>query len=412
MRALLAVLLSAVLASLGRADVMIGDRREDVLRTLPKPTSVAKRGSREIVNFAGGGRIEFTDGKVSDIRGQLPATVATTPAAPAAGLPAAATAEAEPAPAKAASPAKAPAPATKTVAASGASKRKEPAPAATTAADENARQRDEALQRAGVKLQSGPTTAKLGQVAELKLPAGYQFIGPDSLDRFYQLTQNMRTGDELGVVIAPSWMLFFDYDDIGYVKDDEKGKLDADKLLKSMTEGQDAANAERKKRGWDEMKLKGWATPPHYDPKTNHLKWAINLASSQDGFKEVWINESIRLLGRSGVMKVTIAADTGVFKTAEQQTDQLLSQNFSYVAGQKYAEFKAGDKVAAYGLSALVLGGAGVMAAKAGLFAKLGVLLGKAWKAIAAVLIGIGAVAAKLLNKITRAKPEEPPAQA
>jgi hypothetical protein len=42
------------------------------------------------------------------------------------------------------------------------------------------------------------------------------------------------------------------------------------------------------------MKLAGWATPPHYDYSTNNLKWAINLTSSQDGFKEVFINESPR----------------------------------------------------------------------------------------------------------------------
>ena len=269
--------------------------------------------------------------------------------------------------------------------------------------------REEALQRAGVKLQAGPATVALGKAAELKLPEKYHFIGPDSLDLFYKLTQNMRSGTEVGVVLAPGYMLYFDYDDVGYVKDEDKDKLDADKLLKSMSEGQEEANAERKSRGWDEVRLKGWATPPYYDPKTNNLKWALNLTSSQDGFKEVWINESIRLLGRGGVMNVTLASSTSGFKAAEADADDLLARQFSYVAGQKYAEFKAGDKVAAYGLSALVLGGAGVMAAKMGLFAKLGVLLGKFWKGIVFVVIAIGASLKKFFNRLTGARPEEPP---
>jgi uncharacterized membrane-anchored protein len=269
---------------------------------------------------------------------------------------------------------------------------------------EEPKSREDALRQAGVKLQSGPTTVSLGQVAELKLPEGYHFVGPDSLDRFYELTRNMRSGNEVGVVLAPDYMLYFDYDDVGYVKDDDQDKLDADKLMKSMSEGQEAGNAERKKRGWDEVKLKGWATAPHYDSRTNNLKWAINLSSSQDDFKSIWINESIRLLGRGGVMNVTLVSDPRGFSLAEIDAEELLAGNFSYVAGKKYSEFKAGDKLAAYGLSALVLGGAGVMAAKMGLFAKLGVLLGKFWKGIVFALIAMGAAIKKFWDKIVGAK--------
>ena len=278
-------------------------------------------------------------------------------------------------------------------------------PAATDATtEEPPKTRAEALQRAGVKVSEGPATVALGKVAELKLPEGYQFVGPDSLDRFYQLTHNVRSGNEVGVVLAPDYMLFFDYDDVGYVKDEDKDELDAKKLMDSMVENQAAGNEARKERGWDELKLQGWATEPHYDAMTNNLKWAINLSSSQDNFKEVWINESIRLLGRGGVMNVTLASDTDVFKMAEVDAEKLLTQNFAYVAGQKYAEFKQGDKVAAYGLSALVLGGAGVMAAKMGLLAKLGAFFGKAWKAIVFALIALGAVIKKIFNKLTGAQ--------
>lgn len=286
-------------------------------------------------------------------------------------------------------------------------------PAATPPAAVDApKSREEALQRAGVKMVAGPSTVALGKVAELKLPAGHHFVGPDSLDKFYELTQNMRSGKEVGLVITPDWTLVFAYDDIGYVKDEEKDKLDGNALMKAMSEGQEAANEERKRRNWDQIRLAGWATAPHYDGKTNHLKWAINLTSSQDNFKEVWINESIRLLGRGGVMNITLASDQPGFKAAEAQVDKLLAENFSYVSGQKYAEFKSGDKVAAIGLSALVLGGAGVMAAKMGLFAKLGVFFSKFWKAIVFGLIAIGAVLKKFLNRVTGAQPDrqQPPA--
>ncbi len=265
----------------------------------------------------------------------------------------------------------------------------------------------EQLQQAGVKLQEGPAAVPLGKVAELKLPEKYHFVGQDSIGRFYELTQNSKNGKEVGVVLAPGYMLFIDYDDSGYVKDEEK--LDADKIMKAMTDNEGPSNEARKERGWSQMKLKGWATPPHYDAKTNNLKWAINLTSSEDGFKEVFINESIRLLGRGGVMNVTLVTDTPGFKAAEAETEKLLANNFSYVSGQKYSEFKAGDKVAAYGLSALVLGGGAVMAAKLGWFASLGVWFSKAWKAIVFGLIAVGAAIKKLFNKITGSRPDDRP---
>jgi uncharacterized membrane-anchored protein len=283
------------------------------------------------------------------------------------------------------------------------------APAA--AAEAPPKTREEALTRAGVKLTKGPATVPLGKTAEMKLPEGYMFVGMDSLDRFFELTRNTRGGDEVGVVLAPNdWTMFFEYEEIGYVKDDDKDKLDAKKLMESMTENQEAANEARKERGWDEMKLQGWATPPYYDQKTNNLKWAFNLSSSQDGFKDVWVNGSIRLLGRGGVMNVTLVADTAGFKQAEQEADQLLAGNFNYVAGQKYAEFKQGDKVAQYGLAALVLGGGVAAAAKMGLLAKFGAFLGKAWKLVVAAVVGIGIGIKKLMNRFTGARPDEPSA--
>jgi uncharacterized membrane-anchored protein len=146
------------------------------------------------------------------------------------------------------------------------------------------------------------------------------------------------------------------------------------------------------------MKLAGWAAEPHYDTKTNNLKWAIKLTSSSDNHPSQWINESIRLLGRGGVMEVTLVTGNDTFIADSAAADNLLSQRFGYVAGHRYAEYKEGDKVAQYGLAALVLGGAGAAALKFGFFQKF-------WKALvfggAALIAGIG----KLWNKITGRNP-------
>ncbi|MFT3868914.1 MAG: DUF2167 domain-containing protein [Nibricoccus sp.] len=274
-----------------------------------------------------------------------------------------------------------------------------PASIAAPAAPEQAQQ-PKKREIPGVNLTHGPAVVKLGKVAELTLPEGYSFVGPDSLDKFYALTQNTRSGNEVGVVLSPAhWLLFFDYDDIGYVKDDEKKDLDAAKLYQTIEEGQIAANESRKKKGWDELKLRGWATEPHYDEKTHNLKWAFKLSSSSDQHQSIGINENIKLLGRGGVMNVVLVGDLEAFKEQEAQADQLLTE-FRYVPGSKYAEFRSGDKIAKIGLTALVVGGAGVAAAKLGLLGKLGGLLAKLGKGIVLIVAGIGAAIAKLWKKI------------
>jgi uncharacterized membrane-anchored protein len=255
------------------------------------------------------------------------------------------------------------------------------------------------LRDAGISITTGPATIALGSIAELQLPADHHSIDRKSLKRFYELTQNVYGGDEVGVIIGPTgWMLFFDYDDVGYVKDDDKDELDAAKLLETMRENQDASNAERAKQGWDELKLAGWAAEPYYDPQTNNLKWALTLTSSGDNHQSRWINESIRLLGRGGVMNVTLVTDPDTFAVDARTTDTLLAQNFSYVSGQKYSEFKEGDKVAKYGLAALVLGGAGAAAFKLGFFQKF-------WKFLVAGALALAAGAKKLWNKISGSRP-------
>ena len=266
----------------------------------------------------------------------------------------------------------------------------------------------EALARKGVKTTKGPATVKIGSVAEYRLAEGQHFVGPDSLERFFKLTHNFYSDKELGVVLDDSGsMLFFDFADVGYVKDEDKDKLDADKLMTSMRKNQLAANEERRKQGWDEMKLQGWATAPHYDEKTHNLTWAIKLSSSQDEYKSVWINESIRLLGRGGYMNVTLVADPEEYAAASQATATLLAGNFNYITGQRYAEWKKGDKIAAVGLSALVLGGGAAVAAKMGLFAKFGALLAKMGKAVILVIAAIGAGIVKLFKKISGSHPTD-----
>lgn len=255
----------------------------------------------------------------------------------------------------------------------------------------------------GIEWQEGPTTGQLGEIARIQVPEGYRFAGREGVRRFMELTQNPVSGDELGVMISPgddNWFVIFEFNSIGYVKDDEKGNLDANAILASLKKGNERGNEERRKRGWATLDLLGWSTPPRYDPVTNNLTWAIR--GSSEG-TEV-INHSVRLLGRRGVMDADLVLGPGQAGAAVPEFDRLLT-GFEFVPGNRYAEWVKGDKVAAYGLTALVAGGVGAAAAKSG-------LLGKVWKLLVFGAIAVAAAAKRMLAALFGSKDARPEASA
>lgn len=260
--------------------------------------------------------------------------------------------------------------------------------------------------RSGIAWQEGPSTGQLGEIARIRVPEGYRFAGREGVRRFMELTQNPVSGDELGVMVSPggpddqTWFVIFEFNPIGYVKDDEKGKLDADAILKSLKAGSERGNEERRKRGWATLDLLGWSTPPRYDPITNNLTWAIRASSEGT---EV-INHSVRLLGRRGVMDADLVLGPSQVASAVPDFDKLLT-GFEFGTGNRYAEWVQGDKVAAYGLTALVAGGVGAAAAKSG-------LLGKLWKALVFGALAVAAALKRMLSAMFGSKESEQQASA
>jgi uncharacterized membrane-anchored protein len=246
----------------------------------------------------------------------------------------------------------------------------------------------------------GPATGKLGDLAEIKVPEGFRFADAAGARKFLELTQNPASGTELGVLLSPPdarqsfAFVIFQFEEVGYVKDDEKDSLDADKLLASIREGTRAANEERQKLGWPTVEVVGWQQTPFYDPQTHNLSWSIR-GRGQDG--EV-INYSTRLLGRRGVMQADMVLPPEMLPTQLPVLRTTLA-GFSFTEGQRYAEFRPGDKLARYGLTALIAGGAGALAAKSGLLAKL-------WKVLLAGALAVGALLKRLWARLT-GKPEQ-----
>ena len=207
--------------------------------------------------------------------------------------------------------------------------------------------------------------------------------------------------DVLGMVVPAtpglaedgSWAVVVTYADEGYVSDEDAAKIDYDDLLKDMQDGTREANAERKKAGYESVDLVGWAVPPRYDAASKKLYWAKELAFA--GSEGHTLNYDIRVLGRRGYLSLNAISGMNELPQVQAGMQQLLPMT-EFDSGARYADYdSSSDKVAAYGVAALIGGG---LAAKTGLLAKLGLLAVKFWKLGLIGLVALGALAKRFFG--------------
>jgi len=191
------------------------------------------------------------------------------------------------------------------------------------------------------------------------------------------------------------WSVMFTFHDLGYVKDDDKDKLDADKLLQQFKDGTEAANQVRARSGNPPIHVIGWEQPPKYNEISHNLEWAIR--GTCEG-REI-LNYDTRILGRKGVMQVKLIVDPDRFASTLPAFTNLIA-NYQFQAGNSYAEYRPGDKVAKYGLAALVVGGAAVGAAKLGLLGPLILFFKKAWKLVVVAVVAVAASLKKIFGRL------------
>jgi len=251
------------------------------------------------------------------------------------------------------------------------------------------------FQQGEIKLKDG--------LATLKVPAKFRYLDPDQTDTVLvklwgnpprqEKTLGMLFPAEIGPADPESWGVVITYDEDGYVKDDEAAGINYDDLLKEMKEGMRKGNQERIKQGYEAIELIGWAAPPRYDKAAHKLYWAKEL--SFGGGPEHTLNYDIRALGRRGVLSLNAVASIDQLQAIEKDMREVLSF-VEFNEGHRYGDYVAGvDKVAAYGIGALI---AGTVAAKAGLFKLLlgALIAGKKFVIIA--LAALGAFLKKLFS--------------
>jgi uncharacterized membrane-anchored protein len=233
--------------------------------------------------------------------------------------------------------------------------------------------------------------AAMGDHAEVDLGETYVFLDGGETRRLMELYGNFPSNKEVGLVAGAEnpfgWFIVFEFDQVGFVKDDDKEDLDAQAMLESYREGSAASNKKREDLGMAPLNLVGWKVQPNYDATSHNLEWCLEFESQGSPV----LNHNIRLLGRKGTMNAVLVCQPEEFDSALAETREVLKR-FSFKEGHRYGDFVSGDKVAEYGLTALVAGGAVAVAAKSGLLGKL----------IKPLILGLAVVGAFFKNLIAK----------
>ena len=244
-----------------------------------------------------------------------------------------------------------------------------------------------------------------GGVAKLNLSDDFRYLAPDDTQKLIEQGWGNPPGSgagTLGMIIPAAtnplerggWGVVVTYTEDGHVEDDDADKIDYNDLLKKMQDASKAANEQRKKNGYPAVQLAGWAEPPHYDKSAHKIYWAKDLEFGDGG--QHTLNYFIRVLGRKGVLELNAVSSMDQLAQVKRDMNAILGFA-TFNDGNRYTDFNAStDKVAAYGLAALVAGG---IAAKAGLFAKLLALLVAAKKLIFVAVAAVAGFFGKLFKK-------------
>ncbi|MFL6857809.1 MAG: DUF2167 domain-containing protein [Allosphingosinicella sp.] len=278
------------------------------------------------------------------------------------------------------------------------------APAQATAAARTEAELNAAWAAAAKTAISGPAEVPLAGQARLKLPADEAFVPAAEANRIMAALGNSRSASRQGLIVGKAkdagWLVDVDWIQEGYVKDDEARDWKADEMLQGLKEGTEAQNATRLAQGIPAIDVTGWVEPPAYDAAAHRLVWSLSLKDrgAADDVPQT-VNYNTYALGRDGYFSLDLISGTDTIAADKKVARDLLA-GLAYVPGKKYEDFNAStDKVAAYGLGALI----GVVAAKKlGLLAMAGLFLLKAWKLLLLGLAAVGAGARRFFGRRSR----------
>ncbi len=257
-----------------------------------------------------------------------------------------------------------------------------------------------AREAASAAMRRGPQTVPLADQAQFALPQGYGFVPRKQAAVLMDLWGN-RTDDHFIGLVFPSggadWFALLEYEPSGYIRDDEARDWDADKLLDNLKKGTEQANKHRQEIGVPAIEVTRWIEKPIYDGVAHRLVWSAEsreIGAPADA--DAGVNYNTYVLGREGYISMDVVTSASKIEQYKGDAKALLA-DICFSSDKGYGDFKAStDKVAAYGIAALV---GGLAAKKLGLLALVGLSFAKFAKVIAVAVAGVSTAAAKIFKR-------------
>jgi len=239
-------------------------------------------------------------------------------------------------------------------------------------------------------------TVSLKNIATINIPKGFKYLDGEGSDVVLtdiwgnppreDKSLGMLMPEDATVMSDSAFFINISFTSDGYVDDADAKKIDYDDMLSDMQKDSREINEARVEMGYETVNLVGWAAPPYYDLANKKLHWAKELKFGDAETNT--LNYNIRILGRKGYLQLNAISDIGALPNVNANIQPILS-SVNFNPGSQYADFNPDiDKVAAYGIGGLI---AGKVLLKAGILAKLGLLLAKFWKVIAIAVVAFGA---------------------
>ena len=257
---------------------------------------------------------------------------------------------------------------------------------------------------ATLEYQTGTVSVGNG-IASIQVPEGFKFLngkdaemvltdiwGNPPSDPGYQ-SLGMLFPEDTDPMTEDAYAINVIFAEEGFIDDSDAKDLDYDDLLKQMKEDMVEANKQRVELGYQPIELVGWASAPFYDSANKKLHWAKELKFGE--METNTLNYNIRVLGRKGFLEMNVIGDMSVLPEVKEHINEILPA-VTFNEGHRYQDFDSKvDKVAVYGIGGLI---AGKVLAKAGILAKLGLVLAKFWKVIALAIVGLFAAIRKIFG--------------
>jgi len=261
-----------------------------------------------------------------------------------------------------------------------------------------------AVKEANNALIRGPSKIAVADEANFALPANHGFVPAPAAIRYLRALGNHVDEKSLVGLIVPladgaNWFAVLSFEKAGYVRDDDAKNWNPDDILKSLRDGTEQSNSGRRDRGLPELEVTGWAETPAYDAKTHRLFWSAIIRTKGQSASAPDVNYRTLALGRDGYLSLTMVTQLSSLPVDKPIATALLA-DIDYLDGKRYADFNsATDRVAEYGLAALI---AGVAVKKLGLFAIIAAYAAKFFKIGIVALLAFGASIRRLFKRKQR----------